>query len=106
MDASPSLLFTLTALLSGFCAGGWLAWKINQTHIDRAPGDNYLEKLRASRTRRMTGAAGALAVLSVSLLFPVQSMVITSACVGYALTTLLHPRPDGERPDSGRDGGA
>jgi len=106
MDGGPSLLFTLTALLSGFCAGGWLAWKINQAHIERAPGDGYREKLRASRTRRLIGAAGALAVLGVSLLFPVQSLVITSACIGYALTTLLHPRPNGEHPGPGRDGGA
>lgn len=104
MDGGPSLLFTLTALFSGFCAGGWLAWRINQSHIDRAPGGDYREKLRASRSRRLAGAAGALVVLGASLLFPVQSLVITSACVGYVLVTLQHPRPDAKGPGAGAGG--
>lgn len=89
MDGGPSLTFVLLALLSGFCAGGWLAFRVNGKLIQAAPGEDDAAKLRASRSRRLGCAAAAGAVLLASLLLPAQSLVITAACAGWIFTTLV-----------------
>lgn len=91
MDGGPSLAFVLLALLSGFCAGGWLAFRVNAAILRAARGQDHAARLRSSRPRRLACAGAALAVLLLSLLLPAQSLVLTAACAGWIFVTLIPP---------------
>ena len=94
MDGGPSLTFVLLALLSGFCAGGWLAFRVNAALVRTAPGEDHTARLRASRPRRLACAGAAAAVFLASLLLPAQSLVISAACAGWIFVSLIPPRQE------------
>ncbi len=94
MDGGPSLTFVLLALLSGFCAGGWLAFRVNAALVRTAPGEDHTARLRASRPRRLACAGAAAAVFLASLLLPAQSLVLSAACAGWIFVTLIPPRQE------------
>jgi hypothetical protein len=91
MDGGPSLTFVLLALLSGFCAGGWLAFRVNSAILRTARGEDRAARLRSSRPRRLACAGAAAMVLLVSLLLPVQSLVLTAACAGWIFVAIVQP---------------
>lgn len=92
MDGGPSLTFILLSLLSGFCAGGWLCWKLLSGLARRLRDDAERGPGRLRRARATAAAAG-LGLLGISLLLPVQSLVLTAAFVGFAFVALFPPKP-------------
>lgn len=91
MDGGPSLTFVLLALLSGFCAGGWLCWRLLSGLARKLKDDAERGPGRLRRARAAAAAAG-LGLLGASLLLPVQSLVLTAAFAGFGFVALFLPR--------------